>query len=432
MMRALRRRLAFLMTALTALVLAGALAVTWQFSQRQYTTSAEALFTQNFTALCDRLAEADTVSDAWLAEQERTSGCLLFLQDNGAALHYPGASAAQSRAALETQLWQATAGQLSAKTFGGAGARQSVCFSLGGYGDIPYRCAVALLPRGAHGDYLLLALAQDTRFLARHGLATALQYAALWLAGTAILLCLCFWLAGRALAPTEQAMGRQKEFIAAASHELRSPLAVIKASLQALAEQDLPTAQQAQFLRSSRAEADRMARLTDDLLLLARGDAGRLSVQLRPVTPDTLCIELYDQFYPLARQSGHTLMLELPERGVPTVQADAERLKQLLAILLHNALEHTPPGATVTLRLCAGGAKSPLSIAVADNGPGIADADKAKIFERFYRADVSRTDKQHCGLGLAVAQELAQLHGAVLRVSDTPGGGATFTVQFPR
>lgn len=432
MMRALRRRLAFLMTTLTALVLAGALAVTWQFSQRQYTTSAEALFTQNFTALCDRLAEADTVSDAWLAEQERTSGCLLFLQDNGAALHYPGASAAKSRAALETQLWQAAAGQLSAETFGGAGARQSVRFSLGGYGDIPYRCAAALLPRGAHGDYLLVALAQDTRFLAQHGLATALQYAALWLAGTAILLCLCFWLAGRALAPTEQAMVRQKEFIAAASHELRSPLAVIKASLQALAEQDLPTAQQAQFLRSSRAEADRMARLTDDLLLLARGDAGRLSVQLRPVTPDTLCIELYDQFYPLARQSGHTLTLELPERGVPTVQADAERLKQLLAILLHNALEHTPPGATVTLRLCAGGAKSPLSIAVTDNGPGIADADKAKIFERFYRADVSRTDKQHCGLGLAVAQELAQLHGAVLRVSDTPGGGATFTVQFPR
>ena len=432
MMRALRRRLAFLMTALTALVLAGALAVTWQFSQRQYTTSAEALFTQNFTALCDRLAEADTVSDAWLAEQERASGCLLFLQDNGAALHYPGASAAQSRAALETQLWQAAAGQLSAETFGGAGARQSVRFLLGRYGDIPYRCAAALLPRGAHGDYLLLALAQDTRFLAQHGLATALQYAALWLAGTAILLCLCFWLAGRALAPTEQAMVRQKEFIAAASHELRSPLAVIKASLQALAEQDLPTAQQAQFLRSSRAEADRMARLTDDLLLLARGDAGRLSVQLRPVAPDTLCIELYDQFYPLARQSGHTLTLELPERGVPTVQADAERLKQLLAILLHNALEHTPPGATVTLRLCAGGAKSPLSIAVTDNGPGIADADKAKIFERFYRADVSRTNKQHCGLGLAVAQELAQLHGAVLRVSDTPGGGATFTVQFPR
>ena len=429
MMRALRRRLALVMTALTALVLAGALAVTWQFSQQQYTASAEALFAQNFTALCDRLAEAATVSDTWLAEQERASGCLLFLQDNGAALHYPGTSAAQNRAALETQLWQAAAGQLPPETLGSAAVRQSVTFAIDGPDHAPYRCAAALLPRGAHGDYLLVALAQDTRFLSRHGLATALQYAALWLAGTAVLLCLCFWLAGRALAPTEQALRRQKEFIAAASHELRSPLAVIKASLQALAEQDLPAARQAQFLRSSRAEADRMARLTDDLLLLASGDAGRLSVQLRPVAPDTLCIVLYDQFYPLARQSGHTLTLELPEQGVP---ADAERLKQLLAVLLHNALEHTPPGTAVTLRLCAGGAKAPLSIAVADNGPGIADADKAKIFERFYRADPSRTDKQHCGLGLAVAQELARLHGAALRVSDTPGGGATFTVQFPR
>ena len=432
MMRALRRRLALVMTALTALVLAGALAVTWQFSQQQYTASAETLFAQNFTALCDRLADAATVSDAWLAEQERASGCLLFLQDNGAALHYPGASAAQSRAALETQLWQAAAGQLPPETLGDAAVRQSVAFAIDGPDHAPYRCAAARLPRGAHGDYLLVALAQDTHFLSRHGLLTALQYAALWLAGTAILLCLCFWLAGRALAPTEQALRRQKEFIAAASHELRSPLAVIKASLQALTEQDLTAARQAQFLRSSQAEADRMARLTDDLLLLASGDAGRLSVQLRPVAPDTLCIALYDQFYPLARQSGHTLALELPEHPVPAVQADAERLQQLLAILLHNALEHTPPGTAVTLRLCAGGAKSPLSFAVSDNGPGIADADKAKIFERFYRADPSRTDKQHCGLGLAVAQELARLHGAALHVSDTPGGGATFTVQFPR
>lgn len=164
MMRALRRRLALVMTALTALVLAGALAVTWQFSQQQYTASAEALFAQNFTALCDRLAEAATVSDTWLAEQERASGCLLFLQDNGAALHYPGTSAAQNRAALETQLWQAAAGQLPPETLGSAAVRQSVTFAIDGPDHAPYRCAAALLPRGAHGDYLLVALAQDTRF----------------------------------------------------------------------------------------------------------------------------------------------------------------------------------------------------------------------------------------------------------------------------
>ena len=380
----------------------------------------------------DRLADAATVSDTWLAEQERASGCLLFLQDNGAALHYPGASAAQSRAALEAQLWQAAAGQLPVEHGGGTAVRQSVTFAIDGPDHAPYRCAAALLPRGAHGDYLLVALAQDTRFLAQHGLATALQYAALWLAGTAILLCLCFWLAGRALAPTEQALRRQKEFIAAASHELRSPLAVIKASLQALAEQICPPPGRRSLCGSSQAEADRMARLTDDLLLLARGDAGRLSVQLRPVAPDTLCIALYDQFYPLAQQSGHTLTLELPEHPVPAVQGDAERLKQLLAILLHNALEHTPPGTAVTLRLCAGVQRPRCPSPLPTTDPASPMPTRPKFLSVFTAPTPAAPTSSTAGWGWPSRRELARLHGAALRVSDTPGGGATFTVQFPR
>jgi len=178
-------------------------------------------------------------------------------------------------------------------------------------------------------------------------------------------------------------------------------------------------------------EVDRLSHLTGDLLLLASSDASALSVHLAPTAPDTLCIEVYEQFYPLARQQGHPLTLELPDCPVPPVPADGERLRQLLAILLHNAIEHTPAGTPVELVLrYTPDSRAPVSFAVTDHGPGIPDAEKEHIFDRFYRADKSRTDKSHFGLGLSVAAELARLHAAKLTVCDTPGGGATLRMSL--
>ena len=112
MISRLRRRLTLLMTAMTALVLAGALLVTWRLSEEQYRRSAEQLFENNFSSLCDRLADADSVSDVWLAEQEQSTECLLFLKDNGASLHYEGSLASRTpRSELEALVLEAV-GQL--------------------------------------------------------------------------------------------------------------------------------------------------------------------------------------------------------------------------------------------------------------------------------------------------------------------------------
>ena len=141
---------------------------------------------------------------------------------------------------------------------------------------------------------------------------------------------------------------------------------------------------------------------------------------------------MYEQFYLVARQRQHPLTLTLPEDAVPSIRADADRLRQLLAILLNNALDHTPAGTPVELILtCEQGTKNAsVLLTVQDHGPGIPDAEKERIFDRFYSADPSRTAKQNFGLGLSVAKELARLHRADLTVSDTPGGGARFTVRF--
>ena len=427
-MAQLRRRLTLLMAALTSLVLAGALAVTWQYAAAQYETSAEMLLSQNFSAICDRLDSADSVSDEWLRDQEHNNGLLIFLQDNGAALHFTGTLGnAAARAELEPLLTEGLCILRDTAKHDSTGAvqRQSTVFTLGAY-----RCHVALLPRGENGSYLLAAGAQDMSFIHQHRVQTMVQYSALWVVGTLLLALISWRLTGKALAPTALAMRRQKEFIAAASHELRSPLAVVKASVDA-ARHAVP-AEQGSFLQNAEAETDRMARLVDDLLLLANGDLDKLPAHLEPTAPDNICIEVYEQFYLVARQRQHPLTLTLPEDAVPSIRADADRLRQLLAILLNNALDHTPAGTPVELILtCEQGTKNAsVLLTVQDHGPGIPDAEKERIFDRFYSADPSRTAKQNFGLGLSVAKELARLHRADLTVSDTPGGGARFTVRF--
>ena len=166
MLTALRRRLTLLMTALTSLVLAGALVVTWNYAAAQYRTAAETLLTQNFSAIVDRLDSADSVSDAWLADQEHNSGCLLFLWDNGAALHFAGTTgSADARNAVEPLLEEGFSPLLDTSLHDSSGAvqRQSAVFTLN-----EYRCHAALLPRGTAGSYLLVAALQDMGFVHRH------------------------------------------------------------------------------------------------------------------------------------------------------------------------------------------------------------------------------------------------------------------------
>lgn len=114
---------------------------------------------------------------------------------------------------------------------------------------------------------------------------------------------------------------------------------------------------------------------------------------------------------------------------MPVISSDGHRLLQLLSVLIANALEHTPEGTPIVLDVKPSGRY--VQFSVVDHGPGIPDSEKEAVFRRFYRSDQSRTDKQHFGLGLAIAKELSGLLGGRLTVSDTPGGGATFVLRLP-
>ena len=171
-----------------------------------------------------------------------------------------------------------------------------------------------------------------------------------------------------------------------------------------------------------------MARLVDDLLCLARSDAGTWSLHLARVDLDSLLLETAEGFFPVARQKGQTLLLQVPDEALPPVLGDAERLRQLLAVLLDNAFAYTPPGGTVTLS--GRTAQGRVYLSVADTGPGVPPGDAERIFDRFYRADQSRGGKGHFGLGLSIAAELSRLHGGSLYLADNGPGGATFELAL--
>lgn len=229
--------------------------------------------------------------------------------------------------------------------------------------------------------------------------------------------------AGRALVPIRDALRHQREFAADASHELRTPLAVIRSGVQALRRQ--PDDDEARrMLDDIDAEADRMAVLVDQLLLLARTDSGVQEVEVREVD---LGESTADALEPLARVShARHVALELDVAPAP-VAGDATRLRQLASILVDNAIRHAPEGGHVWISV--GATAHHATLTVDDDGPGVRPADRQRVFQRFWRAPDAPPGGS--GLGLAIAAWIVDRHGGIIAVDDRPGGGARFHVRLP-
>jgi heavy metal sensor kinase len=232
----------------------------------------------------------------------------------------------------------------------------------------------------------------------------------------------------------------QERFVGDASHELRTPLTAIRGNVDVLMRQarlggrGLDPSDLTAALDDIRRESDRMRRLLDDLLLLARADAdagndleGTAPIRRERVRLDEIATEAVRSAEALA--SGQLLELEAP-RGVE-VPGDPDRLHQLVMILLDNAIRHTPPGGRIRVAVAAtpdGRAR----VAVRDEGEGIAPEHLPHLFERFYRADGARgRSSGGTGLGLAIARAICRAHGGEISVTSTPDQGATFLVTLP-
>jgi signal transduction histidine kinase len=259
--------------------------------------------------------------------------------------------------------------------------------------------------------------------------------------------------AGRALVPIrasmarrDAALARQRDFAANASHELRSPLAVIRTSATALRRASVASdPEAAETLDDITASVDHLAILVDDLLLLARTDSGAVEIERIRVDLADVAVEAAGALAPVAATRGVQIVVDpLPAE----VDGDPVRLRQLVTILVDNAMAHSPAGSRVAVRVRAEGASggpgvagasgapgagghsgSAAVLAVEDQGPGIRPEDLPRVFDRFWRADDAPAGGT--GLGLAIAAWITERHGGTIRVENRAEGGARFVARIP-
>jgi heavy metal sensor kinase len=229
------------------------------------------------------------------------------------------------------------------------------------------------------------------------------------------------------LARLESAVKTLSQFVADASHELRTPLAVIRTSTELALRRVRTPESYRDSLQSVAAETERMTKLVEDLLVLARSDTGTSEMPLAPVDLREALREVCEEMRGLSDVRGVRLKVSLGDAAA-FVSGNRAALHRLFVVLLDNALKYSRPDGDVAVTMDTVGAR--ISVAIEDRGMGISAEDLPHIFKRFYRADQARTGGGY-GLGLSLAESIARAHGATIEVRSVEGSGSTFRVMFP-
>ena len=427
MFQKLHRQMALFCTLIVSLLLVSLTLICLLISERSLRANAEASFLRVLNTALVNLQTQDAVSLQWRMRLQADSGLILRLYDNGIPLysqrlnphtaHDALAERARSYAEETFQM------NLASTAFRSISTHEEFLLS---EGDVTYYVSAGVIPKGG-GSLGFIILSPQTELI-RQIHTQRLIFAALDAAALLFLSLFIWHFTGKMLLPLAENHQKQLDFISAASHELRTPLAVMLSGTDAL-ERAHTDAERAHFLSILRTEGTRMQRLISDLLFLARSGSGSFSIAPESCPPELLLLNAYEAFELSAHQKRQSISLSLPEGSLPPIHCDPERIAQVFAILLDNAISYTPEGGCISLSLKRRG--TAVCFCVTDSGPGIPDAKKDLIFDRFYRADGSHADRQHFGLGLCIAREIVTAHHGKLWVTDAPEGGACFFVSLP-
>lgn len=239
-----------------------------------------------------------------------------------------------------------------------------------------------------------------------------------------------YWLAGRNIQPISEMYGRQMQFTADASHEMRTPLAVMALATQGLKEDE--ESRYSDFAKESiemlQNETQRMSRLTENLMALARGDEGNAPAPMQMVNITELCARVGHQLKLLAQEKGIALRTHVDDSL--ELLGDETALNRLLIILLDNAIKYSPAATNIDFIVTK--SKNNVLFVVQDEGCGISDEDKEKVFDRFYRVDKARSRSQGgLGLGLSLAHAIVRQHQGEIRILDNKPCGTIMQVLLP-
>lgn len=392
-------------------------------------------FENDISTIAASLEQSNTISMQWLARIEAQNGYHILVIDNGTPFLYN-----ELQASSDTYLQQLLTDSLTAhdalsvtedlmpKGTAYSGIRHAEYEFYSSSADDTYYASLIDIERGNTLSQIIIL--RSLAALRASILHQRILFSLIDLAAVLALFAFSWFFTGRLLKPLQENQTKQMQFVAAASHELRTPLSVILASSECCETADHE--EQLGFFQTIRKEGRRMNHLIDDMLTLAHSGMNHFLIERRNVELDTLCLNAYEAFEPLCSQKEINLLLTLPETPISRCNCDPDRIAQVLSILLHNAVSYTPAGGRVELALAYCKERhTSHEITVTDTGVGILDEDKRHIFDRFYRAEKSRSTKEHFGLGLAIAYEIVSAHHGKITVQDNPAGGSIFTVRLP-
>ena len=453
----LEKKFVILYTLSTGLILSVILAAAFLFFLSSQDSRRKSIFQDQLFTLMSRLQTDSVFSDSYLAQLEQKHQLAIYIEENDSPFFFPGSYVTRTKREKLFERAEDLAAEEGIFPHShpiSSNLLQSSLLEIRGDARDIYLGNVLVIQTA--GGYKKLILLQDISGNRALVMRTLLFYILIGCIGILLLFLTGRWFVRRSLKPLEETYQKQQDFVAAASHELRSPLAVIRSTADAVA--DAPEEQE-RLLEVIRKECQRGSSLVKNLLLLAAADQKQWAVRKEYFEIDEMLLNLLEVYEPLCVSRNGKLLLELPEEPIPKVLADPELCRQIFTILLDNAVAYglgTEPGkdckagqmiGTLSERddHCAQGSENTgrivlraeykrpfVMVYVIDHGPGIPDEEKKLIFDRFYRQDKSRNQKEHFGLGLAIAVRLAEIQGIGLDVEDTKGGGSTFRVSHYR
>ncbi len=426
MFRNLQKKLTLFYTLTTGAILTVILIICFFYMEASMESRYKSQFSSVFLTISNRFQTEAFFTDSWLSQMELDNHLLIHIEENDAPLFFQGAFLPKTDREMLLQKAQkkVTAEGITPKAAALSSPLQSSVFEMKGEENDSY-LGMYLVESTAFGYKSLLVL-QDISSFSSQLMWQGLFFLLIGLSGILLLYLASWHTVGKTLFPLKENQKNQSELIAAASHELRSPLAVIQASASAVR---ASPENADQMLANIEKECTRMGNLIKDLLVLAASASRKWQLSIESHDSDTLLLDLYETFDPVCRHKGIRLHLTMPETELPRVHCDKNRVIQILTILLDNAIAYTGPGQVIDLKIFT--KKKKICYLVADHGTGIPDEEKERIFDRFYQSDRSRKEKEHFGLGLSIARELTELQKGKLTVTDTEGGGCTFLLLLP-
>lgn len=426
MFRKLNIRLALLFTTISSIILLTMSFCYLYISEKDLKNTTYLSFCGEMNTFIANLEQQNTITYEWLSKIEQSGKYLIAIYDNGTPLSYTRMARTKEQLAIINEILAYGNDSYDFKPQARDSASTHHEFAYIAVDKSPYYVSIAKILRGS--NTLTSIILYSTNTLHQKLDNQRFRFIVLNITGILLLFLVSLFFTRRLLLPIKQSQDKQTTFIASASHELRTPLSVILSSLSALRTSD--ATMQTQFLNTIESESKRMSNLVNDMLTLARADSQTWSFAMKLEELDTILLESYEAFEPLAIKHNLCLSITLPEDSIPTCYCDKDRIAQVLAILISNAISYSKPKGIIKLGLTY--TNSTFVVSVIDNGIGISQEEKSHIYDRFYRVDPSRSKKDHFGLGLCIAKEIIDTHNGKIQVYDTMGGGVTFQVILPK